>query len=267
MNAARKRDAWGYGDSMFTPMIDALRNIRKNIGVNLPAMAETAYAGLGFLFITPNGSTEAEKDREYGQIASKLAPATTNILLEDPKNARLDNLNFDAKFKEITEVNEALLRYCVATTGLPQSMFYDESASNRATMIGKIQLATATVIQPMREWISRAITDQWYDRWFKLIYKDKPEILKKFKVRMVFNDLNIYEWFDLIEPLNQLDGRWQLTTKAYGEKGKLDNYAGMVETDAEVHPGGNSNSMSFGDGNGNDIKIQKTKTGTGEIKK
>lgn len=265
--SGRTRDAGFYGDSMFTPMIDALRTIRKNIGVNLPAMAETAYAGLGFLFIKPQGSTESQKDQEYGQIASKLAAATTNIILEDPKDARLDNLNFDAKFKEITDVNESLLRYCVATTGLPQSMFFDESTSNRATMIGKIQLATATVIQPMREWISRAITDQWYDRWFKLLYKDKPEILKKFKVRMIFNDLNIYEWFDLIESLNELDSRQQLTTKAFGEKLKLDNYAGMVETDAEINPGGNSNSMSFGDGEGNDIKIKKTKSdGIGKSK-
>ena len=65
-------------------------------------------------------------------------------------------------------------------------MFYDESQSNRATMIGKIQLATATTIQPLREWISRMISPMWYQRWFRLIYKDQdPDLLKKFRVKMV----------------------------------------------------------------------------------
>ena len=53
MNASRKRDAWGYGDSMFTPMIDALRTVRKNMVVNFQAMAETSYAGSGLLVIKP----------------------------------------------------------------------------------------------------------------------------------------------------------------------------------------------------------------------
>lgn len=264
---ATTKDAGFYGDSMYTPMIDALRTIRKNIGTNLPAMAETSYAGRGFLFIKPQGSTESQKQQEYGQIAANLAAGTTNILLEDPEDVKLENQDFNPRFKELSDVNEALLRYCVAVTGLPQSMFYDESQSNRATMIGKIQLATATVIQPIREWISRAITDQWYDRWFKVIYKDKPEILKKFRVKLKFNDLNIYEWFDLVEPLNELDARQELTTKGYGEKLKIDNYAGIVKSGAEVTPGGSGGSMTMGDGKGGGVKMTKVKNeGTQKIK-
>jgi len=264
--SSKTRNSWFYGDSMMLPMIDSLRVIRKNIGVNFLAMAETSYAGRGVLSIAPQGSTEQEKIDEYTQITKNMSiPATTHLLLEDPDNTRFDNINYDAKVKEFAELNESLIKYCVATTGMPHSMFYDESASNRATMIGKIQLAIATVISPMREWIGRTISDQWYDRWFRLVYKDDKELLKKFRIKMVFDDLPITEWFDNVEAALELDSRKQLKDSKFGELTGISNYPDMVETDAETFPGGNSkNSMEIG-GQKLTIKdkkssIDKTKT-------
>ena len=264
--SSKTRNSWFYGDSMMLPMIDALRVIRKNLGVNFLAMAETSYAGRGVLSIAPQGSTEQEKIDEYTQITKNMSiPATTHLLLEDPENTRFDNINYDAKVKEFAELNESLIKYSVATTGMPHSMFYDESASNRATMIGKIQLALATVISPMREWIGRTVSDQWYDRWFRLIYKDDKELLKKFRIKMVFDDLPITEWFDNVEAALELDSRKQLKDSKFGEIVGLSNYSDMVNTEAETFPGGNSkNSMEIG-GQKLTIKdkksnIDKTKT-------
>jgi len=264
--SSKTRNSWFYGDSMMLPMIDSLRVIRKNIGVNFLAMAETSYAGRGVLSISPQGNTEQDKIDEYTQITKNMSvPATTHLLLEDPDNTRFDNINYDAKVKEFAELNESLIKYCVATTGMPHSMFYDESASNRATMIGKIQLAIATVISPMREWIGRTISDQWYDRWFRLIYKDDKELLKIFHIKMVFDDLPITEWFDNVEAALELDSRKQLKDSKFGELTGISNYPDMVETDAETNPGGNSkNSMEIG-GQKLTIKdkksnIDKTKT-------
>lgn len=247
--SSKTRNSWFYGDSLMLPMIDALRVVRKNIGVNFLAMAETSYAGRGVLSIAPQGSTEGEKETEYRQITKNLSvPATTHLLLEDPINTRFDNIDYNAKVTEFSDLNESLIKYCIATLGLPHSMFYDESASNRATLIGKIQLATATVINPMREWIGRSISDQWYDRWFREIYADKPEILKKFRIKMVFDDLHVTEWFDNVDAALELDGRKQLKDSKLGEMIGLQNYSDMVETDAETVPGGASgNSMQIGD--------------------
>ncbi len=264
--SSKTRNSWFYGDSMMLPMIDSLRVIRKNIGVNFLAMAETSYAGRGVLSISPQGNTEQEKIDEYTQITKNMSvPATTHLLLEDPENTRFDNINYDAKVKEFAELNESLVKYSVATTGMPHSMFYDESASNRATLIGKIQLAIATVINPMRESFGRTISDQWYDRWFRLIYKDDTELLGKFRIKMVFDDLPITEWFDNVEAALELDSRKQLKDSKFGELTGISNYPDMVETDAETFPGGNSkNSMDIG-GQKLTIKdkksnIDKTKT-------
>ena len=116
-------------------------------------------------------------------------------------------IDYNARVKEFSDLNEALLRYTVACAGLPQSMFYDESQSNRATMIGKIQLAIAVTINPMREWINRSISPQSYDKWFTIMNHKDEELLKKFRIIIKFEDLNIAEWFDKVEAVNEIDSR------------------------------------------------------------
>lgn len=244
--AANTHNANNYGDSMAISMIDALRVIRKNNGVNFNAMAEVAYAGSGLLVVRPQGSTASQKQAEYLAISKNVTPASLGILVEDPESVKYMPIEYHPQVDQFVHMNESLIKYCVACLQLPHALFYDEAAANRATMIGKIQLTIATVINPMREWIGRSISDQWYDRWFRLMYKE-TELVKKFKIKMVFEDLHIEEWFDKIESTLALDSRKQLTDKAFGEKTGIDNYTGDVETDAETMPGGSSSkSMKFG---------------------
>jgi len=238
-----------YGDSFMLPMIDSLRVLRTNIGVNFVAMGENAYSGLGLLSMKPEGSTSSQKEEEYNLVSQRMVPATTNILLKDPNLTRFDNIDYKPEVDSFINMNESLVKYCAATLGMPHALFYDESASNRATMIGKIQLAIAVTINPMREWINRAISPQSYDKWFRIMNHKDTELLKKFKVIMKFEDLNIAEWFDKVEAVNEIDSRKQLTDAEYGKLMGLINYPGMVETDAETIPGGGGkNKMSIGSG-------------------
>lgn len=248
ISASTYNSMW-YGDSFMLPMIDSLRVLRTNIGVNFVAMGENAYSGLGLLSIKPEGSTAAKKEEEYNLVSQRMVPATTNILLKDPDQTRFDNIDYKPEVDSFINMNESLIKYCAATLGMPHAMFYDESASNRATMIGKIQLAIATTINPMREWINRAISPQSYDKWFRIMNFNDEELLKKFRVIIKFEDLNIAEWFDKVEATNEMDSRKQLTDVQYGKLLGLINYPGMVETDAETIPGGNGGSkMSIGMG-------------------
>lgn len=244
--AAHTHNAEQYGDSMAIPMIDALRVIRKNIGVNFNAMAEAAYAGLGLLIVRPQGNTRSSKLEEYSTVSQNIVPGAINALIEKPEDIKFEPVDYNPQVDQFVNMTESLVKYCVACLQLPHAMFYDEASANRATMIGKIQLTIATVINPLREWISRSVCDQWYDRWFRLIYKD-TDLVKKFKIKLVFEDLHIEEWFDKLEAVNALDSRKQLTDKAYGELAGIDNYTGKVESNAPVNPGGSSSStFSFG---------------------
>lgn len=256
--SANTYNSMWYGDSFMLPMIDSLRVLRTNIGVNFVAMGENAYSGLGLLSIKPEGSTATQKETEYDLVSQRMVPATTNILMKDPALTRFDNIDYKPEVDSFINMNESLVKYCAATLGMPHALFYDESASNRATMIGKIQLAIAVTINPMREWINRAISPQSYDKWFRIMnYKDE-KLLKKFRVIIKFDDLNIAEWFDKVEAVNEIDSRKQLTDAEYGKLMGLINYPGMVETDAETMPGGNAkNSMDIG--GGNKLQLKKPK--------
>jgi hypothetical protein len=220
-------------------------------------MAEATWSGLFLMAIKPQGQTVAEKNLEYAQVAQNMVRGGPNILLEDPNDVKFQNVDFSPKVNEFVTLTEMLLKYCVATTGLPHSMFYDEAASNRATMLGKIQLATSTVMNPMRAIDGRMISEQWYQRWFRLIYKD-TDIYKKFKIKMKFSDLNISEWTDKIEAVNALDSRKQLTDEAYGDMAGIANYKAKTIPDAPITPGGTAG-QKMNIGNTDSFSIQKNK--------
>ncbi len=237
--SSKTRASWLYGDSMMMPMVDASRVVRKTIGVNFPAMAEATWSGMFVLAVKPQSQEANEKITEYQNIVNNMVRGGPNVLLEDPANISFHNVDFNPKINEFINMVETLIKYGVATTGLPHAMFYDEAAANRATMIGKIELAKSTVIDPMRAWIGRQISDQWYQRWYRLIYKEsRPDLYKNYKIQMGFSDLNISEWFDKVLAVNALDGRKLLTDQAYGDLVGVENYGGKVDPSAVATPGG-----------------------------
>lgn len=255
--SATTRGSWLYGDSMILPMIDAARTLRKNIGVNFPAMAEVSWAGSAILWVRPRGTTDSQKQQEWSDITSRFVRGAPNVMLESPEDVKVDTLEFNPKVNEFVNMNDSLIKYCIAVLGLPHSLFYDEDSSNRATMLGKIQLAISVTINPLRSWIGRMIAEQWYQRNFKIICEqsNRKDLLKKFRVKMVYSDLHIEEWFDRIEAVNKIDERKALNDKDYGELAGIENYEQKVVPDAEVTPGGKKG-FEFMDDNGKGFEIQ-----------
>ncbi len=55
--------------------------------------------------------------------------------MENPDDVSFNSVDFAPRVNEFKDLTDFLIRYCVATLGLPQTMFFDESTSNRATMV------------------------------------------------------------------------------------------------------------------------------------
>ncbi len=108
-------------------------------------MAEATWSGLFLMAIKPEGQNLADKQKEYQQVVKNMVRGGPNVLMEHPDDVKFQNVDFAPKVKEFQDLTEAMLRYQVAVAGLPHSMFYDESASNRATLIGKIQLVISVI--------------------------------------------------------------------------------------------------------------------------
>ena len=238
LTSSKVHNGMFYGMSILSPMISASKLIRTLLSETFPAISRNAWAGVFFLIVKNDGNTTQSKEQEYGVIAQGAKPGNPNILIKDPDDVRLDNVDYDAKVTELKDTLESMIKLCISIMGLPQVGFYDESAANRATMVGKIQLTMRTTIDPMRTWIGESICQQWYQRWFELIYKDKPEILAKFKIKLSWTDLHIAEWYDSIEAALSLDGRKELKDNEFGELVGLDNYDTLVNPEAETKPGG-----------------------------
>ena len=240
--SAKYNNSMFYGGSMILPMLDAARSIRSLIGTDFPAMARNTWAGMPIVVVMPQGQTDEEKVSEYTEIVNRFVVGGANILLEDPANVTVHNIDFEPKVMEFQKLVDFLARYCVASAGLPQTLFFDETTSTRSTMLGKIQLAMSVTIEPVREQFNRQINPQWYQRWFEMKYGG-TDTAKKIKTKLVWNDLHVEKWFDKVEASNMLDARLRLKNKAYGELTGIPNYTNMVVDNSDVVPGGDPSQL------------------------
>ena len=256
LDSAKYHDAWFYGGSKVLPMMDAARTMRSIIGDDFPAMARSTWAGMPLISVKPQGSTDQEKIAEYENLAGRFVVGAPNFFLEDPEHTRVDQISFQPKVEEFRKLVDSLARYCVACIGMPQTLFFDETTSTRSTMLGKIQLAMSVVVNPIREQIGRQFSPQWYDKWFRLVYKNDPR-LKEYRIRTAFNDLHIEKWFDKVEAVNMVDTRKPLKDKEYGELAGIDNYPNKVDKDAELVPGGDPSLIEQRDGKDGKLELSK----------
>jgi len=237
---SKHHNGWFYGGSMVLSMLDAMKTLMRIVGVDFPAMAQATWTGMFFLIVKPHGQTKSKKIEEYKDLVNNITKGGPNLVIEDPENVDFKTASYEPRVREFIELCQFLLKWCVAQTGLPHALLFDEASVNRATLIGKIQLAKSIAIDPVRSQISEQITTYWYDRWARLIF---PKEMEKVKMTLVFEDLHVEEWFDkvgAVSELSKLLGSQQqkLTIDALGELVGIDDLAGKVdEIKQEMMPG------------------------------
>ena len=234
----KAHNSWFYGTSMLSPLISSSKLIRTLISETFPNMARSAWAGVFFIIVKNDGNTQASKQAEYEALAQHAVPGGQNILIKNPDDVKLENIDYNPKIKEFMELCMFLIKNAVSIFGLPQVAFFDESAANRSTMVGKIQLVLRTVVEPMRKWIGAEIVNQWYGPHYQYLYADQPDLLSKLEIDLDWGDIHISEWMDAIDAALSLDSRKELKETAMSNLLGLPNYPTMTVSDAEIVPGG-----------------------------
>lgn len=225
-----------YGGSMMMPMIDPARIIQSQMASILPAISDNMATGLYHIFVEPQGGTETQKLEEYRSITENVEFGTSNVFMIDPERVKYENVNFDPKIGELIELFNMLVKYILAAANVPQIGMFDEAAANHATAVEKIQLTISTVINPMREWIGEEIARQWYNRIYKVLYSDNEELLKRFRIKVVFDDLQIETLSERAESLETVERRAPLTHEKAGEILQIDGYEDNIDPDREAVP-------------------------------
>ncbi len=105
------------------------------------------------------------------------------------------------------------------------------------TMLGKIQLAVSTAIDPVRQVLAEQLNAQWYMRHFEMIFKDQPE-WNVVRPKFIFKDLHIDQWYDKVAAANEIDARHPLLDKAYGDTVGIADYVLKIDPSKPTTPGG-----------------------------
>ena len=224
-----------YGSSRLQPCLSHAQSLNTIITIILPSMMHAGWAGSALITIKPKGQTLGEKMTEYDAISEGFNLGTINLLLEDPANVRVDNIDFNPSIEKVIAAASYHTKSILSSLGLPQSLFDDESISNRATAYEKIRITRSVNIDPIRETISKLISKQWYQRNFDIVYKGKKE-LDIYKIQCVFDDYTLEQWFDHIDKFKELHSMFPIKLEEAGKLLNIENLPSKIDPSVDPIP-------------------------------
>jgi len=248
-------NALHYGFSEMQSMIGASRSLRQMIEVDFPTITKHIWAGIGFMFIRPEGTTQAEKQSELDQINSVVRVGRMNDLMINPEDVRVDFQDFQPKIQELVTLADFLIRHNIAQTGMPQALFAQEQDSNRSTLVQKIRLFMDGGLKNQQKDFAQQIAKQWYMPNFKAIFGDKKEF-KTFKIEAEFEPLKIEAFDDAVDAVIKLNKEFPLLPTAAGELLGIDNFETMIDPDIS-RPDPNQRGFGFRDSECKEIGLER----------
>jgi hypothetical protein len=225
------------------------------IEIDFPTITKHVWAGIGFGFIKPEGTTEAQKQEELNQINSVARSGRLNLMMINPEDVRIDFQDFNPKINELVQLADFLIRYNIAQTGMPQALFAQEQDSNRSTLIQKIRLFMDGGLKNNQKDFAQQFAKQHYMPNFKAMYGVDSEEFKTFKVEAEFEPLKLEAFDDSVEAVIKLNEEFPLLPEAAGELLGIDNFETKLDPTIP-RPDPNQQGIKFQDSEGKEIKTK-----------
>ena len=248
-------NALHYGFSEMQSMIGASRSLRQMIEIDFPTITKHVWAGIGFMFIKPEGTTEGAKQSELDQINSIARAGRLNSLMLDPENVRVDFQDFNPKIQELVSLADFLIRYNIAQTGMPQALFAQEQDSNRSTLVQKIRLFMDGGLKNNQRDFALQFAKQWYMPNFKALFGKDSKEFKTFKIEAEFEPLKLEAFDDAVEAVIKLNKEFPLLPEAAGELLGIENFEQKLDPTIP-RPDPNQQGFKFQDNEGKEIKMK-----------
>lgn len=166
-----------------------------------PKIAENLWANYGILTVDTVGKSESDAKAELNTIREGMDSGVVNLL-----NGKKDDFNWfpvdlEPKIAELMQLCEYYDHEIIGNSKVPAALLGSEAESNMATLLGKIRLFLAGPVQTDREWISEAVSEQWYNPMLKLTH---PELVNEIEISAEFEPIVIESWVDNIDSLVKL---------------------------------------------------------------
>ena len=246
----------GYGYSLEQRMLGNGRSLRKLIDRDFPNIASIGYAPFTIV-ATKRDEKGTGNEASQGQtfINTMVAGQPNHTALKDPKNDLVvHHIDTKPDIPGMIDMANYHAEAAAKTVQVPTALVAKEKDPNRDTLMGILRVFAETEIPRKRLPIKRAFTHQHYMVNFREFYKDKPEVLEKFRVEAEFTDVKIDSWADIVGAFLELNKIFRFTIDAAGEMLGIENLEGKI--DPEKEPLGESSIMQ--DNNGNTLTMTKT---------
>jgi len=239
----------GYGYSLLQRMLGNGRSLRKLIDRDFPNIASIGYAPFTIV-ATKRDEKGTTNEALQGQtfINTMVAGQPNHTALKDPKNdIVVHHIDTKPDISGMIDMAHYHAEAAAKVAQVPTALVAKEKDPNRDTLLGILRVFAETEIPRKRMPIIKVFTNQYYMRNFKKFYKDKPEILKKFRVEAEFTDVKIDSWADIVGAFVELNKIFRFKAEAAGRILNIDNLEGKI--DPEKEPLSESTMMQDGDGN------------------
>jgi len=247
-----------YGYSKMHRMIGHGRALRKLIDRDFPNVASIGYAGFSIIaFKEDSKGTKAEIDQNTTFVNTMTVGSPNATTLKDPEHdMKVHDVDTDPKISEMIEMAHYHAEAAAKTVEVPTTLISKEKDPNRDTLMGVLRVFNENVIRRTRTTVGRPITDQYYMKNFRIVYKGKDDILEKFRVEAEFDDYKLESWDDLVAAVVELSKLFPLKAAAVGE------FLGIPNFESKIDPEGQKmdDMMEFSNDKGDKLSIGTKKT-------
>lgn len=197
------RRAMYYGYSELQRVVGAARALQRVLEYDAPEIAQSMWASYGLVIVNTDGKTETDTRTQLNTIKDGMMPGAFNFISGKPKeDVEYIPMDLQAKVADIVQLAETYERMIIGNSAVPGPLLGREEDSNMATLFGKIRLFMAGPVQSDREWLSRIVSAQWYERNIRAI--GRADILEKVRVKAEFEPITIESWVDSVDAANKL---------------------------------------------------------------
>lgn len=205
-----------YGRSLIDGCLATLRSVYQVVQVDIPACAKATYAGNVIIPYNVMAYDEEDREAELRKVTESLNPGGVSVVAAAPEDLEVKPVAVQAKMSELVEYLNFAYREVCSAFRIPQSVIFDEAASNRATMTGKLIFTTRGMVRNIRNWVDREVGAQWYGAHLNqvLTVLGKEDLKDEIGVRMAFDDLDMDGDEEKIKKIMELTHMVPLTDKA-----------------------------------------------------
>ena len=212
--------------------LDSARTLRRLKGKDFQLIAKKHWAGSSLIAMKRrDGKSDAAilmKKLNAGEVYASEE--------SDPEKAyKVHEIPLKTDSRDLIEMAKYLTNDVISTFGIPTSLFFDESAANMATLLGKLRFFQKVVENEWRTWFAPIWGKQWYQRNFKMNYSnDDKEFLSRYRIKCTFEDIDFESDEDKMKAILLLNKIAPLNIKAIGERLGDENFESKIDPEKQA---------------------------------